>query len=150
MSEYFGKANKATRKFWAFCNSKKKSEGKITHKKIEIDGIVFDSKLEAQRYEHLKLMELAKVIKDLKAHPKFELQERFRDSEGVAQRAITYTADFSYQRDGELIVEDVKSPFTAKDSVFRLKSKMFRKIYPNYKFYVVLYAKNKGGWYYDK
>lgn len=128
----------------------KKSDGKIRHKQIEIDGFKFDSKLESERYLHLRLLEKAKIISNLKPHPKFELQEAYRDGDGIAQRAITYEADFSYEKGGDMVVEDVKSPFTAKDSVFRIKMKMFKKTYPIYKFYIVMFNKNKGGWFFAK
>lgn len=124
-----------------------KKEGKIAHTKIKVGEFVFDSKLEAERYEYLRTMEKAGLITDLRPHPKFELQGAFRDSDGVAQRAITYIADFSYTQSGAQIVEDVKSPFTAKDSVFKIKMKMFKRIYPHIKFKVVMYKKSQGGWY---
>ena len=130
-----------------FIKYHKKTEGKIAHKKVKVGEFVFDSKLEAERYEYLRTMEKAGLITELRPHPRFELQSAFRDSEGVAQRAITYIADFSYMQNGEMIVEDVKSPFTAKDSVFKIKMKMFKRIYPSYKFKVVMYKKSQGGWY---
>lgn len=129
-----------------FIKYHKKAEGKIAHKKVKVGEFVFDSKLEAERYEYLRIMEKAGLITDLRPHPKFELQSAFRDSEGVAQRAITYIADFSYTQNGAQIVEDVKSPFTAKDSVFKIKMKMFKRIYPSYKFKVVMFKKSQGGW----
>lgn len=46
---------------------------KYHSKKTEVDGILFDSKKEAQRYQQLKLMEKAGILCDLKRQVKYEL-----------------------------------------------------------------------------
>ena len=64
--------------------------------KTVIDGIVFDSKREAQRYQQLKLMVKAGVISNLKRQVKYELvPAQYIDGKCV-ERAITYTSDFEY------------------------------------------------------
>lgn len=98
---------------------------KYHNTKIVVDGIKFDSKKEMRRYRELKVLERAGLIKDLKLQPAFLLQESFKKN-GKNYQKITYKADFSYfdTELGKTIVEDVKSPITAKDKVYRLKIKM--------------------------
>ena len=64
-------------------------------------------------------------ISDLVVQPKFILQEGYRDRDGLWVRPITYSADFMYHKDNQTIVEDVKSPATAKDKAYRIKKKLF-------------------------
>lgn len=106
----------------------RKSYGnKYSNNKTIIDGIKFDSKKEATRYSQLKLLERAKEINNLTIQPKYELQEHFRDNTGVMQKAITYTADFSYIYKDKVYVEDVKG---MKTDVYKIKKKLFLKKYP--------------------
>lgn len=95
---------------------------KFHAKKTEIDGIVFDSKHEAERYAELKLLERGRVIKDLTLQPKFELQEGYTSPTGKKIRPITYIADFMYTEDGNTVVEDAKG---MKTDVYKLKKKLF-------------------------
>lgn len=100
---------------------------KFFAKKVDYDGHRFDSTKEKNRYIELKDLEAKGIIEGLKIQPEYELQEKFKDKQGKAIRNITYKADFSYYdtRTKENIVEDVKSPYTAKDKVYRLKMKLF-------------------------
>lgn len=66
-----------------------------------IDGIVFHSLKEANRWKQLKAMELAGVISELQRQPKFPLAV-----DGV--HLGHYIADFSYRRDGQYVCEDAK------------------------------------------
>lgn len=66
-----------------------------------IDGILFDSKLEARRYGELKLLKLAGSITDLKVHHRWYLH-----TNGV--RLGYYEDDFSYLEDGKQVIEDCK------------------------------------------
>ena len=97
---------------------------KYRNTKIEVDGIKFDSKAEYKRYTELKLFERVKNISDLELQVKFELQPSFVDGQGIKQRAITYVADFVYKENNKIIVEDLKSVATAKDSTYKIKKKM--------------------------
>lgn len=95
---------------------------KYRNKKIKLDGYTFDSKLEARRYQELKLMERAKVITDLALQPRFEIIPTLRWN-GKTYRVTQYIADFSYKdQDGNLIVEDTKGYET---DVYKLKRKLF-------------------------
>lgn len=111
---------------------------KYHNKKTFIDGIKFDSKLEAERYAQLKMMECAGVIRDLELHPSFELLPSFRKN-GKTWRKTVYKADFRYILcDGDrIIIEDVKGSISVITDVFRLKQKLFEYKYPEYKISIV-------------
>lgn len=98
---------------------------KYRAKKTEVDGIKFDSKKEAKRYIVLKALEGKGEIEKLMLQPRFLLQEGFRKN-GKAYRKIEYVADFMYEQDGKLIIEDVKG---IKTDVYKLKQKLFEKRY---------------------
>ena len=100
---------------------------KYHNKRTTVDGITFDSKKEARRYAELKMLEKGGAISQLVLQPRFELQESFKKN-GKTYRKIEYVADFMY-RDNEknvTIVEDVKG---VKTDVYKLKRKMFEKVY---------------------
>ena len=99
-------------------------QNKYGNRKAEVDGITFDSRKEARRYADLKLLQKAHAIYDLKLQVPFELQPKFKDEEGHIIKPITYIADFTYYKDGKLVIEDVKSDATKRDAVYRLKKKM--------------------------
>jgi len=83
-----------------------------------LDGIVFDSKREMQRYCILRLFEKAGKIRNLELQPKFQTF--------IAGKPFCrFTPDFSYvlTETGETVVEDVKSSGTAKDPAYRLRKK---------------------------
>lgn len=99
---------------------------KFFSKKVVVDGITFDSKKESQRYLQLKELEKEGKIKDLELQKEYVLQDKFKLN-GKTRRAITYRADFTYIStiDNRVHVEDVKSPYTKKDKVYRIKKKLF-------------------------
>ena len=103
---------------------------KYKSKKTQYDGIEKKKKKEQERYIELLLLQKANKIKKLRLQPKYELQSNFKLN-GKTYRAINYIADFEYfdNRSQQIIVEDVKSKFTAKNDVYRLKKKMFLKKY---------------------
>ena len=96
---------------------------KFHAKKTTVDGIVFDSKREAKRWQELKLLERSGAIRDLRRQVKYELIPAF-DCDGKHYRPATYIADFVYTdcKTGKEIVEDVKG---YRPDVYRLKSKLF-------------------------
>lgn len=104
---------------------------KYNAKKTTVDGITFDSKREARRYQELRNLEQFGQFNDriygLELQPEFVLQESFKDNFGKTHRAIKYRADFKYVQNGHTIIEDVKGVQTA---VFKLKAKLFIKKYP--------------------
>lgn len=111
---------------------------KYKNKKVEADGFMFDSTKEFNRYYELKLLQRAGKISELGVHPKFELQPKFRDKQGVAHRAITYSGDFSYTENGLHVVEDVKSEMTRSLAQYRDKKKIFIYMFPHITFKEVL------------
>lgn len=91
---------------------------KYRNRKTSFDGIVFDSKKEATRYNELRLMQEAGIITELRRQVPFVLiptqyttvLDKFgRKKRKVAERKVEYIADFVYRdRDRGLVVEDVK------------------------------------------
>lgn len=75
-----------------------------------IDGIKFDSKKEANRYQELKLMQRAGIIRDLQRQVKYVLIPSQKGDDGrVIERPCTYIADFVYiDENGKTVVEDTK------------------------------------------
>lgn len=104
---------------------------KYHNTKTVADGIKFDSKLEAERYTQLKILERAGVIRDLELHPEYELIPLFRKNGRTWRRAV-YKADFRYIlcEDDKTIIEDVKGSTAMITDVFRLKQKLFEYLYP--------------------
>ena len=95
---------------------------KYGNSKVTIDGIRFDSKREAQRWQELRLMERAGRITDLRRQVKFVLIPSQRGEDGkVIEKQVAYIADFVYLKDGRTVVEDSKGYRT---EVYRLKKKM--------------------------
>ena len=86
--------------------------------------IRFDSRKEANRYNELVSMQKASQIANLRLQVHFSLMGAFTTSEGVKVRGIEYIADFTYEQDGKLVIEDVKSEATRKDPVYVMKKKL--------------------------
>lgn len=95
---------------------------KYGNKRVEADGYKFDSMAERDRYYQLKLMQQAGGISNLRVHPTYVLQEKFKDRDGKTHQAIVYEGDFEYVHDGDVVCEDVKGVETP---VFKLKYKLF-------------------------
>ena len=104
--------------------TEKKKKIKYGNEKTETNGIKFDSKKEARRYMELRQLETMGQISDLKLQHTFTLQEAFTTESGERIQAIKYIADFTYMEDGKFVVEDVKSPATRSNPVYRMKNKM--------------------------
>lgn len=110
-------------------------QSKYHNKKVVIDGISFDSTKEGKRYLILKEAENKGLISELTLQPRWVLlpakKEQYvkhlKTKDKICERTVTlpihYTADFSYIKNGEFVVEDVKgSPYTlSKDVPLRLK-----------------------------
>lgn len=105
-------------------NANVKKLPKYRNKAVEVKGEKYDSKKEFNRALELEDMCRRGEIKNLERQKKFILQPSFKIN-GKSIREIAYMADFVYEtKDGELVVEDVKSPITRKNPVYRLKKKM--------------------------
>ena len=81
---------------------------KYRNKKVVRDGLEFDSVKEWKRWTELLSLEKAGAIQNLQRQVKYQLIPSQRIDGKVAERAVTYVADYVYEKDGEVIVEDVK------------------------------------------
>ena len=102
-------------------------DSKYCNKKIEVDGIVFDSKREARRYKELLLLEQAGAISNLQRQVKYVLIPAQREPDTVGSRGgihkgkviekeCAYYADFVYfdREKQEIVVEDTKGMKTTE------------------------------------
>lgn len=116
--------------YWSLKKYKiyEKKENKYRNKKIIVDGIKFDSKLEARRWQELDLLQKAGKIKDLRRQIKFELQPKYKKN-GKTIQSINYIADFVYYdlNKKKFIIEDTKGYRT---EIYKLKKKIFEYVYP--------------------
>lgn len=121
----------------AFGRGFKREKGKkYNNTKVEYNGIKFDSKKEMQRYLVLKDAEDNGIISDLRLQVKYELIpsikeeyiEHLKTKDKVKTRTlqlpITYTCDFQYIKNGELVIEDVKASPKMLPKEFTLKEKL--------------------------
>lgn len=125
-----------------------KARSKYGATKTTVDGVVFDSKREAHRYQELKLMQQSGQIRELRWQPRYVLfalvleKPNLRDANAgtISQRrhvVCEYIADFEYLTAEPgfdvvrwyPVVEDVKSPATQRKEVYRLKRKLFEAQY---------------------
>ncbi|MDN4094367.1 DUF1064 domain-containing protein [Brevibacillus agri] len=122
--------------------SAKKS--KYRAKKIEIDGIIFDSKVEGEYYLHLKEQKEKGIIKDFELQPRFLLIDGYTNSRGEKVRPTFYVADFKiYEPDGSCYVVDIKGMAT---EAAKLKKKMFESRYIDVPLLWIVKVKSRGGW----
>ncbi|MDR3381757.1 DUF1064 domain-containing protein [Cupriavidus basilensis] len=86
---------------------------KYGNERVELDGQTFDSRREMERYCHLKLLQRAGRISDLRCQVAFELAPAVR-IQGRKRPALRYVADFVYREAGAAgdTVEDVKGKVT--------------------------------------
>lgn len=93
-----------------------KKPPKYRNEKTTVDGILFDSKHEADRYKALKLLRAAGDVTGFACQVSFNLPG-----------GIVYRADFVVlYPDGTYAVEDAKSPATRKDKAYRLKRRLMK------------------------
>ena len=105
--------------------------------KTEVDGIVFDSKLEATRFKQLLLLEQAGEISDLHLQLQLQIFQGYVNPHtGEKTASSYYNADFSYVdcRNHKIVLEDTKGMETPE---FRLKWKLAQSQYPEYEFRIV-------------
>ena len=115
---------------------------KYGNTKITVDGIQYDSKREAARYQELKLLERAGLISFLQRQTKFQLipdqhapsnavytkgpRKGQRKPGKLLEKECSYIADFCYIQNGETVVEDAKGYRT---EVYRIKKKLMLERY---------------------
>ena len=113
------------------------SGNKYGSKKVEVDGIVFDSKKEAKRYQELKLLEIAGAITDLRMQVKYILIPEQREPDQIGKRGgvkkgmllereCSYLADFVYYyfAKGKTVIEDAKG-YKTKEYIIKRKLMLY-------------------------
>ncbi len=93
----------------------KRKQSKYKNKKININGLTFDSTQEYHRYNYLLTQEKIGNIQDLEFHNKKNNLILLENPK------IVYEPDFCYKENGVFIIEDLKG-FQTKE--FKLKKKM--------------------------
>ena len=117
-------------------------KNKYRNKKINVNGIVYDSKKEYRRHQELSLLERVGTIQDLRRQVKFILIPAQREPSTeiyqkgakkgclkpgkLVERECSYIADFVYKEDGKTVVEDTKGVRTKE---YILKRKMMLHFY---------------------
>lgn len=77
--------------------------------RTEVDGIKFDSKLEARRWQELRVLASTGQIKDLRRQVPIVLQGRDGPIRTPTGRPMRYVADFMWRdTDGNTIIADAK------------------------------------------
>lgn len=111
---------------------------KFHAQKCVIDGIPFDSRKEARRYQELMLLIRAKQISNLRRQVKFvlipaqyEFFERYgkngqelKPGKKLIEKECGYIADFVYEENGKEVVEDSKGMKT-KDYIIKRKLMLY-------------------------
>lgn len=115
------------------------ADGFAAAEKLEGHGEIkerFDSVKEHRRCQELRLLEKAGRISNLQLQTPLLIAPAFTDRDGKKHRAVVYRADFTYEEDGQEVVEDVKGYSKEKQKylcteAFRLKWKMLQQLYPD-------------------
>lgn len=108
---------------------------KYNSRKIERDGITFDSLKEYRRFCELSLLEKAGAISGLQRQIKFVLVPAQYEPDTIGKRGavkrgkllereVSYIADFQYTQDGKTVVEDTKG-FKTKDYIIKRKLMLY-------------------------
>lgn len=85
-----------------------RGSNKYGAKKVEIDGIKFDSKKEGERWLALSLLQKAGHITNLRRQVRVDLMGQHRPMLTRTGRQMHITIDFVYEEDGETTYEDCK------------------------------------------
>ena len=105
---------------------------KYNNTKREYDGHKFDSLKELARYKILSAWLASGIIRELNLQEPFVLVPAvilIKDGKPKKKPAVKYIADFTYMKDSDFIVEDVKSEATKNLPVYRLKIHLMKHIH---------------------
>lgn len=118
---------------------KEKKKNKYNAIKTVVDGVTFDSIGESRRYVYLKNSEKLGFISSLELQPRyvFVINDRpimMKSERYPKGRKLSYTADFRYNENGNVIVEDFKGKYlpiskikvALMDAVFGITVKIIR------------------------
>lgn len=114
-----------------------RKSSKYGAKKVEYNGMVFDSKRECRRYKELEILQQIGAISELRTQVKFVLIPAQREPDKVGKRGgiikgnliereVSYIADFVYVENDKTVVEDAKGMRTPE---YILKRKMMLYFY---------------------
>jgi hypothetical protein len=107
-----------------------KQRSKYRSRKVERDGQKFDSQKEARRWDVLEQLAGQGAIAELRRQVAFVLAPAVRfPGEKRMKPALRYVADATYVQDGQLVVEDVKSPPTRKTAIYRAKKHLMATVH---------------------
>lgn len=108
----------------------RRERNKYSARRRVYNGIRFASTREMRRYKELLWLERAGEISNLETQPRYEIIPLQRRADGSAERAAHYTADFRYiDKQGNEVIEDVKSKVTAKLADYVLRRKLMLHVY---------------------
>jgi len=96
-------------------------ESKYHNRKTSYEGITFDSRKEANRYQELLLMQRAGLIRNIELQPRYDLIVN-------SQKIGFYKADFRYDMvdTGDVVVEDAKG---VRTPVYQIKKRLIKALY---------------------
>jgi hypothetical protein len=98
-----------------------KKRSKYKNIKVEFNGRVYDSIKEANHAFYLQKLEEQGQIKNLEYQVRFPLIPK-----QFGEREVAYFADFTFFRDGKLIVQDVKGFITRE---YKRKRRLMKHIH---------------------
>lgn len=124
----------------------KENKSKYGNKKVEIQGVKFDSEMEYKHYLYLQEQVKKGIVSEFHMQKRYVIFDGYTKIDGkggVKVKPIEYIADFEvHYADGRVEVVDVKG-FETTD--FKLKKKLFEYRYP-FELKLVTYSKIDGGW----
>lgn len=111
------------------------NRSKYGAKKVEYNGMVFDSKRECRRYKELEILQQIGAISELRTQVKFVLIPAQREADTVGKRGgiikgnliereVSYIADFVYVENDKTVVEDAKGMRT-KEYIIKRKLMLY-------------------------
>jgi hypothetical protein len=104
-----------------------KPKNKFGAKRTVVDGQVFDSKKEADRWCELRALERAGKISHLERQPRFNFEVRGNPVKYDSGRQAYYKADFAYFDGEKRVIEDAKG-FRTKE--YKLKKALVEALFP--------------------
>ncbi len=110
-------------------NPDEKKRSKYGNVKTEVSELSFDSQSEADRYSELRILERLGEIENLVLQPEYKLADGVLfEGDSRRKKDLLYIADFTYycKKRAKQIIEDVKSPATAKCKVYRMKKHLMK------------------------
>lgn len=101
------------------------AKSKYGNKKVTVDCIEFDSKLEADYYLHLKQLHKDGVVESFEMQKQYILLDAYVMN-GKKRQSMKFTLDFVvHYADGTVQVVDIKGSKFAVSRDFPLRKKMF-------------------------